>query len=81
MADGLMADIVIPRQRAALNLLGPFRIAIGGRDLHRLPRRADALLALLVLHQSRPLSREAVVDMLWPESGPEQGVTACGKRS
>src|SRR6516165_5105169 len=56
----------------ALRVLGPLSLAIDGRELHRLPRKADALLALLALQPGRPIARETVADFLWTDRGPEQ---------
>src|ERR1700756_1945363 len=62
--------IALPKRE--LRLLGPLSLAIDGRELHRLPRKADALLALLALHPGRPIARETVADFLWTNRGPEQ---------
>ena len=56
----------------ALRLLGPLSLAIDGRELRQLPRKADALLALLALQPGRPIARETVADFLWTDRGPEQ---------
>ena len=43
-----------------------------GRELHQLPRKADALPALLALQPGRPIAREMIADFLWTDRGPEQ---------
>jgi TolB-like protein len=58
--------------KSELRLLGPLSLAIDGRELHQLPRKADALLALLALQPGRPIARETVADFLWTDRGPEQ---------
>src|SRR5215470_20399844 len=58
--------------KSELRLLGPLSFAIDGRELHRLPRKADALLALLALQPGRPIARETVADFLWTDRGAEQ---------
>src|SRR5215472_18390684 len=58
--------------KSKLRLLGPLSLAIDGRELHQLPRKADALLALLALQPGRPVARETVADFLWTDRGPEQ---------
>jgi DNA-binding SARP family transcriptional activator len=58
--------------KSALRLLGPLSLAIDGRELRQLPRKADALLALLALQLGRPIARETVADFLWTDRGPEQ---------
>src|ERR1700745_1673755 len=62
--------IALPKSE--LRLLGARSLAIAGRELHRLPRKADALLALLALHPGRPIARETVADFLWTDRGLEQ---------
>jgi TolB-like protein/DNA-binding SARP family transcriptional activator/predicted ATPase/class 3 adenylate cyclase len=58
--------------KSELRLLGPLSFAIDGRELRQLPRKADALLALLALQPGRPIARETVADFLWTDRGPEQ---------
>jgi TolB-like protein len=58
--------------KTELRLLGPLSLAIDGREMHQLPRKADALLALLALQPGRPIARETVADFLWTDRGPEQ---------
>src|SRR5262252_3334283 len=69
-AAGSRFGIALPKSE--LRLLGPLSLAIDGRELHQLPRKADALLALLALQPGRPVARETVADFLWTDSGPEQ---------
>jgi TolB-like protein len=58
--------------KSELRLLGPLSLAIDGRKVHQLPRKADALLALLALQPGRPIARETVADFLWTDRGPKQ---------
>lgn len=67
-----------PGRRAAssrelrIRLLGPFQIATGGRSLcGPVVRKAQELLALLLLAPQRSVRREVAADALWPSSGPE----------
>jgi DNA-binding SARP family transcriptional activator len=69
-----------PRAAAAVSvrLLGQFRIrGIGGADgappAGQLGRRATELLQLLSLQPQRSLSREQVVEALWPHLDPDAG--------
>jgi TolB-like protein/DNA-binding SARP family transcriptional activator len=66
----LKPGIALPKNE--LRLLGPLSLAIHGHELHQLPRKADALLALLALQPGRPITRETVADFLWTDRGPEQ---------
>ena len=57
----------------SIRLLGPFALTASDCEVV-LPRKAQALLALLVLADGRQLRRETVADMLWPACGPEQAL-------
>ncbi len=57
--------------RFRLSLLGTFALEADGRAVGNLPRKAQALLALLVL-RDRPTSREKAADLLWTASAPDQ---------
>ena len=66
----LKPGIALPK--GEVRLLGPLSLAIDGHELHQLPRKADALLALLALQPGRPITRETLADFLWTDRGPEQ---------
>jgi DNA-binding SARP family transcriptional activator len=53
--------------RLRLDLLGPVRVEVGGTPLVVDTRKAIALLAFLAI-TGRPVSRETVATLLWPES-------------
>src|SRR5262249_24962727 len=63
-------EMALPKSE--LRLLGPLSLAIDGRELRQLPRKADALLALLALQPGRPIARETVADFLWTDRGADQ---------
>ena len=57
-----------------VNLLGPFRLRIGERRIERgMHGQVKTVLEYLVSQGSRPTSREAVLDLLWPEIDPTVG--------
>ena len=60
----------------ALDLLGGFRVRVGGKpvddDVWR-RRRPAAVLKLLALEPSHRLHREQLADLLWPEHDPAAG--------
>jgi DNA-binding SARP family transcriptional activator/TolB-like protein len=60
------------RPNASLKLFGSFALTLDGQPTPSLPRRVQALLALLVLYKGRSLPRELAADMLWTESAPQQ---------
>ena len=57
---------------SSLAVLGPFALRVGGCDVEALPRKAQAFITWLALHPGRKVTREAVADLLWTDSGPEQ---------
>ncbi len=57
----------------AINLLGPFRVVVGGQpvpDAAWARRDATSLIKLLALKRGRSLHREQVMDLLWPDVDP-----------
>ena len=57
-----------------IRLLGPFQIAVDGTTLEdrRWPRRKPKMLVkLLALQSQHQLHREQMMELLWPEIGPE----------
>lgn len=56
-------------------LLGPPVIEVDGLPLKVDTRKATALLAYLVV-TARPMSRDAIASLLWPESDPERARAA-----
>src|SRR5438045_345955 len=56
----------------SLSVLGPFTLVIEGRPVEKLPRKGQALLALLAIRRGRPLTRDKAADLLWSRSGPVQ---------
>lgn len=55
-----------------LNLLGGFGLRVDGQEGPPLPRKTRALLAVLAVDRGRPMARERVAELLWPNSGPKQ---------
>ncbi|HYG58142.1 MAG TPA: BTAD domain-containing putative transcriptional regulator [Symbiobacteriaceae bacterium] len=58
-------------------ILGPAEVHAGGRKVSgwRTAKARD-LLAYLVLSGDRPVSRDQIIEALWPEAGPEAGTSA-----
>src|SRR5437764_3879399 len=59
-----------------LRLLGDYRVEIDGRGVPRdawRQGRAAALIKLLALAPRHRLSRDEVIEALWPEASPEAG--------
>jgi DNA-binding SARP family transcriptional activator len=55
----------------AITLMGEVTIRHAGRPLRPPPPRSLELLCYLLSHRTRPHSRLALLDTLWPDEGPE----------
>jgi DNA-binding SARP family transcriptional activator/TolB-like protein len=55
-----------------IKLLGGFTLCIGDADPVLLSSKAQALVAFLALQEGRPVRRERVGEMLWPDRGEQQ---------
>lgn len=63
-------------QRLHLQCFGPFTVYVDGILVHRRTfARAKAIdvLRILILHQGKPISRDALVERLWPDADLESG--------
>jgi DNA-binding SARP family transcriptional activator len=60
---------------AEIRLFGSFAMAVAGRpvDLAGLKPRPRAILRYLALHAGRPVHREVMQEVFWPEADPETG--------
>lgn len=71
--DSLAADSV--DQRATIDILGPLRVHIGTDTVAVSQRHVAAFLALLALHANTPVSRDAIIDVLWGDQPPPSAVS------
>lgn len=55
-----------------INLLGGLALQCQSRPLHLPTRKAAALLALLARHPGRPVGRDRLTGLLWPDSAEAQ---------
>jgi DNA-binding SARP family transcriptional activator/Tfp pilus assembly protein PilF len=55
-----------------LKLLGAFTLRIGNGQPVGLPWKSQALVAFLALQEGRPVKREIVSELLWPDRGEKQ---------
>lgn len=58
--------------RLCLRVLGGFRLCDDG-PTPSLPKRARALLVYLAVENSRTVRRDELIELLWPDRGPDQG--------
>ena len=59
-------------QRFAIRLLGKPALQRGGRiEPFAQPPKAFAILAYLIVHRERPVRREALGELFWPDDEPE----------
>jgi DNA-binding SARP family transcriptional activator len=69
-------DDVAQDQLFRIDLLGRFRVSVGGEPAREpVSSRGSELLALLVLEDGQRVSRELIASRLWPESGEAQART------
>ncbi len=78
-AQTLQQDIQVPRQRTSpamrVRVFGGFEVHLGDRiiDNRALGRsKTRMLFHLLVLNRGREMSRDRLMDILWPESEPKR---------
>lgn len=60
----------------SLQCFGPFNVYVDGHLLHRRAftrSKAIDLLKTLIMRQGRPISRDALVERLWPDADPDSG--------
>lgn len=74
----LRSRIALPKSE--LRLLGPLSLVVDGHELHQLPRKADALLALLALQPGRPIARETVAAFSGQTAVRSRRGIACARR-
>ena len=66
-----------PSVSLLVRLLGPFVLEVNDRPVERWQRgKAKSLCKFLVAHRSQPVTREGLMEHLWPEASPE---TASGR--
>jgi DNA-binding SARP family transcriptional activator len=64
----------VPAPGIAFCLLGGFELRVNGRRVDQWRgRRGQALLQFLVAHRRRAVSREALIEALWPEADEDAG--------
>jgi predicted ATPase/DNA-binding SARP family transcriptional activator len=56
-----------------VQLLGPLNVEKGGESAAFRTRKTAALLAYLVYYRGRSISKEQLIDSLWPESDADKG--------
>ncbi|MGQ0575057.1 MAG: AfsR/SARP family transcriptional regulator [Pseudonocardia sp.] len=73
-------------QPLAVRVLGPLEVRVQGRRITHWPsRRSRAVLRILAVHRDRPVSREWLMDQLWPHApaasaGNSLNVAVCSLR-
>jgi DNA-binding SARP family transcriptional activator len=65
----------VPAPQLSIALLGSPAIDVDGRPLEVDTRKATALLAYLAI-EGRPLRRDTIASLLWPENDPERARAA-----
>ena len=65
-----------------IRLLGPFRVSVAGEPVDEsrwVRKKARTLVKLLALEPNRELLRDVLIERLWPELDPEQGLNSFHK--
>jgi TolB-like protein len=68
----LRPELADARPALQLCVLGTFGLGPAPRVRRTLPKKAQALLAYLVMQHARPVPREQLAELLWGRSGGEQ---------
>src|SRR5712691_9785989 len=63
--------MVAPGTDLQFGLLGPLQVELDGEPVPLAGRKPGALLAALLLRVNRTVSRDALIDALWPDDPPE----------
>lgn len=67
-------EMELPRPVLRAYLLGPFQLMVGERKISaELPGQAQTVLKYLVSHRKHSVSRESLLDLLWPDADPSAG--------
>ena len=62
----------IPASKLLLSVLGPFELRRDDRPVLRLPKKAQAMLAILAIGGNRPVPRDHLATLLWGDHSTEQ---------
>ncbi|MFJ3403847.1 ATP-binding protein [Promicromonospora sp. NPDC090134] len=62
-----------------MQILGPLRLWRGGVELDIGPRQQAYLLALLLAHEGKPVSKPELVDLIWGDHAPDSAVNVIHK--
>ncbi|MCX8003832.1 MAG: winged helix-turn-helix domain-containing protein [Burkholderiaceae bacterium] len=61
-----------PTARVCVTVLGPFRVAVDGQPIEDWPNgKTKAIFKYLVLNRQRPVAKEALMELFWPDLEPE----------
>ncbi|MFI0980986.1 AfsR/SARP family transcriptional regulator [Streptomyces sp. NPDC021093] len=60
--------------RLRFDLLGPLRVWCGGKELDAGPVQQRVMLAVLLLHANRPVSRGRLIEAVWGTAAPKRAV-------
>ena len=55
-----------------VNLLGAFSLQVNDNERMALSTKAQAIVAFLAIQEGRPVARELISELLWPDRGDKQ---------
>ncbi|HEY3229474.1 MAG TPA: BTAD domain-containing putative transcriptional regulator [Roseiflexaceae bacterium] len=62
----------VPRPALTAYLLGPLRVTLNDHPIESWPgSRGRAIFKYLLTHRAQPIPRDVLMDLFWPEAGPE----------
>jgi DNA-binding SARP family transcriptional activator/tetratricopeptide (TPR) repeat protein len=59
-----------PAETLSIRLCGRMTVEIGGREVVLRGRQARLIVAYLAVHRQRPVSRDELIELLWPAEAP-----------
>lgn len=70
--NGMSNNGMPPEPGLLIHLLGPFRVTLNGQPIESWPSgRGRALFKYLLAHRDRPLPRDTLMEVFWPDALPE----------
>jgi DNA-binding SARP family transcriptional activator/tetratricopeptide (TPR) repeat protein len=70
MTGSSAADPAETLSKVSIRMCGRMTVAIGGREIGLRGRQARLVVAYLTWNRARPVSRDELVDLLWPHDAP-----------
>jgi LuxR family maltose regulon positive regulatory protein len=77
VGDPQVAETPASAAFLSIRMLSTFRVTVDGAELNgQLGGKGRALLKILAAHRNRVLSRDALIELVWPDTDPATGATS-----